>query len=342
MTDLRPRDRALLELARSAHEPSEADRRRLRLALSAKLGASAGLAGAGAAAYGSAEAGGTAAIVPKAADATNAAAASTSNLGGSAAGSTLAAAGAATSAAALPAALVTKIVAGVLVAAGVGAGATALYEDIWARPPTAVHTVSSVPPVVNGESRLSDAQDQDPIVTHPERPPPFVGSKQPSRGKLTTNADARSTGVAQPKAGAVRNPGRSPRITRNRAAESAAGTASNTGVPALMRAERATARRAEIVPAIAALESEIELLSAGISARRRGRPDRAIEIFEEHRRRYPSGTLADEREVERIITLSILGRHNEARLAAKAFVAAKPDSPLAARLREALGAGSNR
>lgn len=44
MTDLSREDRALLELARDGHEPSEMDRRRVRTALTARLGVAAGVA----------------------------------------------------------------------------------------------------------------------------------------------------------------------------------------------------------------------------------------------------------------------------------------------------------
>ena len=44
MTDLSREDRALLDLARDGHEPSEMDKRRVRTALTARLGVAAGLA----------------------------------------------------------------------------------------------------------------------------------------------------------------------------------------------------------------------------------------------------------------------------------------------------------
>lgn len=342
MTDLRPRDRALLELARSVHEPTDADRKRLRKVLAAKLAASAGLAGA--AAYGSGEAGGADTIAPKAVDAANAAAAtSPSNVAGSAGGSLFTAVGAATSATALPAVLVTKIVAGMFLAAGLGAGATALYQGMSVRSPIDVDATSRLQWVAEGEHRASAPQRQDFPVTHAEAPAPFDGSPQPSHGKLTTGAGARPTGGLRQRASAVRKPGRALRITQKGAARPTVPVTPNAGgTPAPMDADNASTRGASALPVAAALESEIDLLRAGISARRRGDPYRAIETFEEHRRRYPNGTLADEREVERIITLSILGRHNEARLAARAFVSSKPRSPLAARLREALGTESKR
>ncbi|HEV3192067.1 MAG TPA: hypothetical protein VGY54_16260, partial [Polyangiaceae bacterium] len=57
MSDLTPEDRALLDLAREAHEPSAADRSRVRTALIAQLGVSTGLTAAAAASSSTAAAG---------------------------------------------------------------------------------------------------------------------------------------------------------------------------------------------------------------------------------------------------------------------------------------------
>src|SRR5260370_17860530 len=57
MSDLTPEDRALLDLAREAHEPTAADRSRVRTALIAQLGVSTGLTAAAAASSSTAAAG---------------------------------------------------------------------------------------------------------------------------------------------------------------------------------------------------------------------------------------------------------------------------------------------
>ncbi len=43
MTDLNPQDQAIVDLARDGCEPTESDRRRMRIALAAQLGLGAGL-----------------------------------------------------------------------------------------------------------------------------------------------------------------------------------------------------------------------------------------------------------------------------------------------------------
>jgi hypothetical protein len=57
--------------------------------------------------------------------------------------------------------------------------------------------------------------------------------------------------------------------------------------------------------------------------------------IEEHRRRYPNGQLAEEREALRVETLAAMGRSDEARGAARAFAERFPESVLLARVHRA-------
>ncbi len=80
------------------------------------------------------------------------------------------------------------------------------------------------------------------------------------------------------------------------------------------------------------LEAELALLRAAKAA---GSPTDALVSLEQHRRDFPHGILADERDALRIDSLCALDRRTEARSAAKRFLAERPDSPLRARVRDA-------
>lgn len=66
-------------------------------------------------------------------------------------------------------------------------------------------------------------------------------------------------------------------------------------------------------------------------------PARAFELTEEHRRRFPAGSLVQEREVFAVEALWRTGRRGVALERAKRFLAAHPDSSHAARLRSLVG-----
>jgi hypothetical protein len=93
-------------------------------------------------------------------------------------------------------------------------------------------------------------------------------------------------------------------------------------------------------PASTTLEAETRLLLAGIAALHAGDAVRALAFFDEHARDYPSGVLAEERAVERILALCSLGRSDDVRAAASAFLAAHPGSPLAPRVRASCAAAN--
>jgi hypothetical protein len=60
-------------------------------------------------------------------------------------------------------------------------------------------------------------------------------------------------------------------------------------------------------------------------------------MIDQHRARFPNGTMVEERESERIVVLCALGRTDEARAAASAFLRDRPRSPLAGRVRASCG-----
>lgn len=64
-------------------------------------------------------------------------------------------------------------------------------------------------------------------------------------------------------------------------------------------------------------------------------PRRALALTAEHKQRFPSGVLAQEREVIAIEALARLGRQDAARARADRFTADFPDSPHRERVDEA-------
>jgi outer membrane protein assembly factor BamD (BamD/ComL family) len=66
-------------------------------------------------------------------------------------------------------------------------------------------------------------------------------------------------------------------------------------------------------------------------------PSGALALTQEHARRFPSGTLSQEREVLAIEALARLGRTSEARRRLDAFRSRFPQSPHVARLATLVG-----
>ncbi len=85
----------------------------------------------------------------------------------------------------------------------------------------------------------------------------------------------------------------------------------------------ATRREAVVEPA---RPSETSLLTRARAAVRSGAPGRALRLLDEHRRGYPSGRLAEEREALTVVALVRAGRTELGRRAAQRFLAQHPGS----------------
>jgi RNA polymerase sigma-70 factor (ECF subfamily) len=81
------------------------------------------------------------------------------------------------------------------------------------------------------------------------------------------------------------------------------------------------------------LGAEAGLLARADAALKGGDAPRALELLDEYASSFPSGVLVEERDAERVVVLCALGRRDEARTAADAFLRDHPRSPLAARVR---------
>ena len=83
------------------------------------------------------------------------------------------------------------------------------------------------------------------------------------------------------------------------------------------------------------MDREMRLIGAAQQAMRKGDPERALQLLDEHASKHPSGVLVEERAGARAIALCKAGRIFEGRVAARRFLANSPRSPLAARVRAA-------
>jgi hypothetical protein len=81
------------------------------------------------------------------------------------------------------------------------------------------------------------------------------------------------------------------------------------------------------------LVAEAALLSRSDAALRAGNAARALELVDEHATSYPRGVLIEEREAERVVVLCALGRVDDARATASAFLRDHPRSTQASRVR---------
>ena len=111
-------------------------------------------------------------------------------------------------------------------------------------------------------------------------------------------------------------------------------------VPEPQRAEVAAKRTPRRVRVADNLAQEVAILSQASSDLYTGRPADALKALDEHQRRYPGGTLAEERTAARIRALCALGRVDEARNELTRLSQSTPESPHLARARKACGLAS--
>jgi RNA polymerase sigma-70 factor (ECF subfamily) len=111
--------------------------------------------------------------------------------------------------------------------------------------------------------------------------------------------------------------------------------------PSVQAPPAVAAKLRELAPvALAAptLAEETRVLESAQRALAEGRPGAALSLLGEHERRFPNGALVEERSAARVLSLCALGRVEEAKRAAEAFIGAAPRSPLVPRLRGACAA----
>lgn len=101
-------------------------------------------------------------------------------------------------------------------------------------------------------------------------------------------------------------------------------------VPMVRAPERSADTAAKPAPQ---LEEELRLLRSAYEALRSGHPKRALNWLGEHAARFPRGSLAEARDVARIMALCQAGQRNAARTEAAHFLQLSPRSPHAGRVR---------
>lgn len=297
MSDLDEAGRALIALAGDAHDPTAADRARVRAALAGRLGAAAGLGL------------GTVAVLGATATAKAAAAA-----GGAA---STGGAGAAVAAAGLGSTLAMKVV-GVAVAitTAVGVGtAVKLARRSAQAPSTATHSevhsrrtaVVAAPPTLLALAPSPEATNHAAPSLEAAAATPTPSPAVDATAKINVRAVTRTAPHRRP---------------------ATAASASDHGCPPAAAGANTAGRRSESTVA-----DEARLVHDGVRAMRAGQPAYALSLLDTHARHYPEGVLAEEREAERALALADLGRMPEARLAAAAFLRKHPASPLGVRLR---------
>jgi hypothetical protein len=116
------------------------------------------------------------------------------------------------------------------------------------------------------------------------------------------------------------------------------GTASSTPVEALPVEPRAAAARRSS----SRLAEEVSILSRAETELHAGRPASALQLLEEHRRKFPGGALAQERIAARIHALCALGRTSEAESELARLKRVSPGSPQEGRARAACAPGTKR
>jgi hypothetical protein len=143
-------------------------------------------------------------------------------------------------------------------------------------------------------------------------------------------------------------PATSVRVPQAQTASPSARTAPPSAAPALAPIVPAPARAPASAPRVSPhvrdrLGEEVALLSRATSQLRAGHAGAALAIIAEHQRKFPSGTLAEERRAARVQALCALGRVREGR---SELLRLAPQSPAAARAEQvcddAAGAASDR
>jgi hypothetical protein len=302
MNDLNPEDRALLDLVRESHEPTDGDRGRVRRALVLRLGVGTGLAG-------------TTTATSKVATAF----AFTKMLAAVAVAGAIGGTGAVAYWATKPA---PQPVAAVL---------SARTLEQKAPVPSDLRSAVLVP------ESSPVATSQSPIETPPRGALAIIPKSAP---RMNEPAAARTTPTLSQVNDSTATLAVSPvsEVTTAVAPDSPLPAArENAPVPVEGTAPSTTA----VLAPPTTLEAETRLVRAGVSALHAGDAARALALFDEHARTFPDGALAEERAAERVIALASLHRCEQARTAAAAFLREHPHSPLAGRVRERCVPASN-
>jgi TolA-binding protein len=294
VSDLSPQAEALLEISRGGDDPTGRDRTRVRNALAGRI--AIGVA-AGAAVATISKTAATATATTSVATATVATAASAGVGAGAAAGVGISG-------------LAAKLLLSAALVGAVGAG-TVTYTQHRAEETRASSQVASL-----------EATKQIPPSPLAPRPPSRTNVEAPVTN-LTAEVAAPVPVEALPAAPAPTPRTASPIVASPVVAPSTPVIEAPVANPAPVEAPAKTS----------SLTEEIALLQDAHAALQSGSAARALGILDEHARRFPRGTLTEEREASRVSALCKLGRTDEARTQAADFLRDHPRSPQAPAVR---------
>lgn len=309
MSELRPELIALLERAREAHSPSEADAARVQAALAAALG--------------------PAVIAP-----TTGQASLNDFVGSAQSAAPTAQVGAGASSGAW---LAAKLVVGLAVST---LGVWAALPAPGARPSVAERPTPASPQV----SAARATQREEPEHTAL----PAGGAMSDERVAASTEQRAAVHEVGLEIAPGSEGAQVAPAVTRRRRAAqralSAASHALTAATPAPVAApplvaaaaaSRVTVNAQKPVDRLGSARAELQLIRAAVSALNGRHADQALALLRRHRLEYPAGVMTEEREGLWSVASCEGGQLDEGRAAGQRFAARAPNSPLLERIRSA-------
>lgn len=319
MSSLSPETRALIDAAGDADRPTAEERARVRHALVQRLGVGTAVVAATAAvtngALTSAGGSGTASALGAASAGGGAGAA-----GGAAATMTAGAAGAAGVAKVAVAATTSISLAVKIAGAAVVASAVAFTAVSVSTPEVPVASPPSV------ASRLSPSTTAHGAPGRAEAPVPAT---RPAEVQPLT--DVPSTAPV-PLLAPEQLPNARPEVLP-RTERAADPTPAITAEPATVPSVAAAADEGPAPAVESTIAAETALLRRAHALLVGGDATGALALLDEHARTFPSGSLIQEREAERVAALCAAGQVERARAEATTFIAAHPGSPLASRVR---------
>ena len=249
-------------------------------------------------------------------------------------------------AAAKGAAIATKVVLGfVLVAAP---GAYWLGTRQATAPSTATASARSAPamPAPRAATAPSPAATDDAPKAATEVAAPAVASSAPVTEEARRSVAARHVQAARHASragggGPALDPSPAPAGTSVAAAPAAPAAAPQAAAPDPQPAPSEAPSPPQAAPAAPAksapaeVDEEVRLVGQAYSLMHAGDAERALDVLDEHERRFPEGKLAESRRATRILALCQAGRTGDAQAARQRFLARYPHSPFTARVRAA-------
>jgi hypothetical protein len=236
-----------------------------------------------------------------------------------------------------------KVAAVVAVAGALVTGGALVWQAHDARPQnteersarfgeTAIAAPSEAAPVVGQRGSASASEPRPTVSAVPRGDAPVVENLAPN---VATHESAHASGNDGSATRAATHVGTAARAVSPRVKQKASAGLTSRLQPQPQGGKTGPEAAQEKVKPTAP-PSEIELLHRAQVALQ-GRPREAFQLTQEHRRYYPAGEFAQERDALAIQALMRAGETEKARDLAASFIRSYPSSPHAHRFREAMG-----